>query len=229
MKRLISKSSLATRKKDLILLGLTLSVVVLTFSSIKVLANQPAYLTPEPTNTTIDQDSTKITDQTFASSPDSKPATDFSDPIENTNPPTNQNLSPQVTRSDQGPTTPNPQPTLTPEVTSLSQPTPQPTIIPTTLAVKLQINLDPVIQLSVTDQINQCDLLNQAFTQGKLTELNIRYFSEYSSLGVLSINGIGNPNQVYWTYKVNGVSPPLGCSQVLVKSGDFVFWEYQSN
>jgi hypothetical protein len=46
---------------------------------------------------------------------------------------------------------------------------------------------------------------------------------------VHQINNVGSPAQVWWTYSVNGRSPPLGCSQVVVKPADQVVWTYQGD
>lgn len=80
--------------------------------------------------------------------------------------------------------------------------------------------------LSLPASSNQCDVLTNGLNSGKLAQLNMRYNSGYGSYGVYQINGIGKTDQVWWTFRVNGVSPAKGCSYVPVKNYDQIVWEY---
>jgi hypothetical protein len=54
----------------------------------------------------------------------------------------------------------------------------------------------------------------------------MRYNSQWGTEGVYVVNGIGDPNVVWWTYTVNGSAPPYGCGYVTVHDGDSVNWRY---
>ncbi|MBP6005542.1 DUF4430 domain-containing protein [Candidatus Saccharibacteria bacterium] len=218
------------RFKDLAILGIVLIMILATFATIKVFAgqvehrslsnNQQQSLVVDhqdqsvSTNPTSSESNSTPSQEPTTQSDQSTPAATISDSNNSSSQP-EPNIAPQLAIT-------NPNPPTNPS----SQPNPEP-IQPETLNIKLQINTDSVIPLKILAGLNHCQLLEQAHSQGKISQLNIRYFPEYSSMGVISINNIGDANQVYWTYKVNGAGPPLGCSQVLVKSGDFVLWEYQ--
>lgn len=73
---------------------------------------------------------------------------------------------------------------------------------------------------------NQCDLLTQALANHLLSNLDMRYSSQYKTQGVYVIDGIGDPGSVWWTYKVNGSAPPYGCAGMIVRDGDSVNWQY---
>lgn len=73
---------------------------------------------------------------------------------------------------------------------------------------------------------NHCDVLTQALKDGIISSLEMRYSEAHKSYGVYVINGVGNSSNIWWAYKVNGRSPPLGCSHIKVNSGDSIKWEY---
>lgn len=73
---------------------------------------------------------------------------------------------------------------------------------------------------------NHCDVLSRALLAGKIHQLDMRFNSGYGSYGVYKINNLGTSDQVWWTYRVNGVSPNKGCSYVAVNNYDQVAWEY---
>lgn len=73
---------------------------------------------------------------------------------------------------------------------------------------------------------NQCEVLHRARVDGAISSLETRYHPQYGTEGVYVIDGIGDSNSVWWTYKVNGKSPPYGCSYMPVHSGDSVNWQY---
>jgi hypothetical protein len=102
---------------------------------------------------------------------------------------------------------------------------PQPSTVQVTLAVNDQVK--GVVALSSTS--NQCDLLNQAYAQGILTELDMRYNSELKTYGIYRIDNIGDPNTVTWTYTVNGKPPQFGCSYIKVQNSETVNWQYLNN
>lgn len=73
---------------------------------------------------------------------------------------------------------------------------------------------------------NHCDVLKQALKGGLISNLDMRYNAQYGTYGVYVIDGIGETGAVWWTYKVNGTSPPYGCSQTPVRNGDTAAWHY---
>lgn len=118
-----------------------------------------------------------------------------------------------------------PIPTNLPSPTSTTPPTTTP--VPTThLQLTLQIDNDPPFNLEVDSPKNHCQILEAALAQGKLSSLNLKFFPSLSSYAVYQINGLGDTNQVWWTYSVNGQQPPYGCSQVIVNQGDVIHWTY---
>jgi len=96
-------------------------------------------------------------------------------------------------------------------------------------AVSLAINGQGGAEVVVPDGANQCDVLAKALEQNKIASLDMRYDANYGSYGVYKINGIGQSNQVWWTYKVNGTSPPQGCSYIKANPRDNVAWEYKGS
>lgn len=122
-------------------------------------------------------------------------------------------------------------PSSTPIPTNLPSPTattpPTTPLAPTTrLQLTLQIDNDPPFDLEVDLPNNHCQVLEAALAQGKLSSLNLKFFPSLSSYAVYQINGLGDTNQVWWTYSVNGQQPPYGCSQVMVNQGDVIHWTY---
>lgn len=73
---------------------------------------------------------------------------------------------------------------------------------------------------------NQCDVLSQALAEGVISSLDMRYISQYGTEGVYVINGLGDPDTVWWTYTVNGTPPPYGCGYMPARNGDSVNWQY---
>lgn len=92
--------------------------------------------------------------------------------------------------------------------------------------VFLNVNGSPKGNVSLKSNANQCEVLAQAKAQGVINSLDMRYNRGLNSYGVYMINGIGRTDQVYWTYAVNGKSPPLGCSYITVHGGDSINWQY---
>ena len=97
---------------------------------------------------------------------------------------------------------------------------------PATVPVTLRVNSTLIGTVDVDAGGTQCDVLTQAYQHGQLSSLVMRYNSQYQTQAVYVINGQGYSDIVYWTYEVNGKSPPYGCSKVPVHSGDVVQWEY---
>lgn len=113
-------------------------------------------------------------------------------------------------------------------------PAPQPTSVPPTsapqnLKISLSIAGSSVGTFDIPQGSNQCDVLTQALSQGKIQSLNMRYNADYGTNAVYQINGIGKENAVWWGFKVNGQSPTQGCSFIKVNDGDNVLWEYIGN
>lgn len=117
-----------------------------------------------------------------------------------------------------------PQPTTSPNSTPTQTPSSSP--VPQTNQIKVSINGSSNFSVSVDDGANQCDVLNKALADGKISSLNMRYDSNYGTYAVCQINGIGKENSVWWTYTVNGQSPNQGCSYIKAKNGDLVEWKY---
>lgn len=109
------------------------------------------------------------------------------------------------------------------------QPTPTGSIDSTKLTVSLSIAGSSVGSFEIPQGSNQCDVLTQALSQGKIQSLNMRYNSDMGTNAVYQINGVGKENSVWWTFKVNGQSPSQGCSYIKTNSGDSVLWEYIGN
>jgi cytoskeletal protein RodZ len=108
-------------------------------------------------------------------------------------------------------------------------PTATPTPVPQGLQVSLTINGSSVGTVNVSAGANQCDILSQALSQGKIQSLNMSYDSGLGTYGVYQINGVGKDNAVWWVYKVNGQSPNQGCSFIKVNNGDNAAWSYLGN
>jgi len=128
-----------------------------------------------------------------------------------------------------------PKPAQSPETQTNTQSTyPQPATTenppqpePATIEVSLTINNSYKGKVSLPDGSNQCDVLRQALSDGLISNLDIRYSNQHKTHGVYIIDGIGDNNAIWWTYKVDGKSPPVGCSKVEARSGQSVEWEYQ--
>ena len=97
---------------------------------------------------------------------------------------------------------------------------------PAMLTVKLRINGSYKGSLNLSSGSNQCQVLSKALASGIIASLDMRYYAQYGSQAVYMIDGVGDSNSVWWTYTVNGRSPPLGCSQVQVGNNDDVNWQY---
>lgn len=120
--------------------------------------------------------------------------------------------------------TQQPTPTQTPSesITPQSTPTPQ------QLKLLTYVSIDGAGEFSIELEQgkNHCDVLSQAKNEGKLSSLTMKFFAGFSSNAVYEINGLGDESQVWWTYEVNGKSPPYGCSQQQVQNNDHVKWIY---
>lgn len=106
----------------------------------------------------------------------------------------------------------------------------QPTTIPSPTISKISISLSvdegSSFSLSLDEGNNHCDALSQALQEGKISSLNMQFNSSFNSYAVYKINGLGQEGQVWWTYKVNDKSPPLGCTHIKVQNNDNVRWTY---
>jgi hypothetical protein len=97
---------------------------------------------------------------------------------------------------------------------------------PAMVTVSLSVNGQPKGGVTLASSSNQCEVLSNALSSGVLSSLDMRYNAQYKTYAVYVINGIGDSNAVWWTYTVNGKSPPYGCSGTTVHSGDAVNWQY---
>lgn len=96
----------------------------------------------------------------------------------------------------------------------------------TTVAISLSVNGSQKGTVTISNTANQCDVLTQALKTGLLSNLDMRYNSQYGTYAVYVINSVGDSSAVWWTYTVNGKSPPVGCGKTLVHNGDQVNWQY---
>lgn len=120
---------------------------------------------------------------------------------------------------------PPPSPTPSPS----QNPTPSETKISNEVKehlVNVSINNFSGFSVKVPEGANHCDVLNKALSDGKLQSLNMKYNDSLKTNAVYQINGQGKEDSVWWVYKVNGTSPPLGCNLIKVNNGDSVLWEY---
>lgn len=92
--------------------------------------------------------------------------------------------------------------------------------------ISLYINNSSKGKINVAPGSNQCSVLSQALKQGAIQSLDMRYSEHYQTMAVYSINGLGEPSQIWWTYSVNGKPPPFGCSKMTTRNGDQVNWQY---
>lgn len=97
---------------------------------------------------------------------------------------------------------------------------------PTVVEVSLGVNGSYKGKVTLSSSSNQCDVLSEARRTGLISSLDMRYNSQYKTYAVYVINDIGDSNSVWWTYQVNGKSPPYGCGYTAVHGGDSVNWQY---
>lgn len=161
--------------------------------------------------------------------------------------PTTQSTAPSAPASEQSVSTPAeemPQATVdterpapnSPAPSSATTPPTQPTPTtaspapvaqaPTYRTANLSINGQQKGSVTVETGANHCDVLNKALQTGLIGSLDMRYYAQFQSYGVYVIDGIGNSDTIWWTYKVNGQSLPYGCSRATVADGDNVDWKY---
>jgi hypothetical protein len=114
-------------------------------------------------------------------------------------------------------------------ITATPSPAATPTAAPSTEQVSLSINGGTIMSVDVPSESNQCEVLNTALNQGKIQSLNMRYNQDMQTYAVYQINGVGKENSVWWVYKVNGVSPSQGCSNIKVHNDDSIIWEYKGS
>jgi len=101
-----------------------------------------------------------------------------------------------------------------------------PDVKPSSVEVSLSINDVYKGEVSLAATGTQCDVLQKALEAGVITSLDMRYSAQYKTYAIYVINGQGDPGAIWWTYSVNGKSPPYGCSKTKVAQGDSVNWKY---
>lgn len=94
------------------------------------------------------------------------------------------------------------------------------------ISVSLSVNGQAQGRVRVAAGSSQCDVLSQALSQGAIRSLDMRYSSQWGTEGVYVINGMGDPDVVWWTYTVNGSAPPYGCGYVTAHQDDSINWRY---
>lgn len=114
------------------------------------------------------------------------------------------------------------------QVAAASSPNPQaPAPAPQTSAeVSLSVNGNFKGKVAVLSGSSQCAVLQKAFDTGVISNLDMRYSTQYKTYAVYVIDGVGDSSAIWWTYTVNGKSPPYGCSGMKVADGDLVNWKY---
>lgn len=136
------------------------------------------------------------------------------------------NPSIQATTSNQG-STPTSSGQTKSSTNQLSEvQTQTPAEAPSFVTASLLVNGVALGSMNIPAGSTQCELLNQAKSNGLIKQLTITYISAFKSYGVYKINDQGDDNKVWWVYEVNGKSPPAGCSGVTVENGDSVNWKY---
>lgn len=96
----------------------------------------------------------------------------------------------------------------------------QPQFIDNSITVSLQVPSGSY-SVKVAAGATVLDVFKAAQAQG------LRYETqEFSGLGtmIVSINGVGQDNGKYWTYKINGNFASKGASQQTVNQGDTIVW-----
>lgn len=113
--------------------------------------------------------------------------------------------------------------------TSLPQTTPTfipPTGVPQPTTITLTVTEpDGTSSNAVTFSVgeNPCSILYDAKNQGKIRSVTIKtYGPPLNSDYVQELNGYQNN----WTFTLNGVSEPTGCSNYSVKKGDSITWKF---
>ena len=111
---------------------------------------------------------------------------------------------------------------------SASVPTGQPVADTKEQTVTASLSVNGVTKGSVelASGSNQCSVLTQGLSAGLISDLDMRYSSQYGTQAVYVIDGVGDSKNIWWTFTVNGKSPPYGCSKISVNNGDSVNWKY---
>ena len=94
------------------------------------------------------------------------------------------------------------------------------------IQVTLYINNVNKGQIQLDSGMSHCQVLSQALQQGAIQNLDMRYSEQYNTMAVYVINGLGEANEIWWAYRVNGKPPPFGCSKIIAQNGDQVVWSY---
>ncbi len=96
----------------------------------------------------------------------------------------------------------------------------------TVISVSLSVNGHAKGTVRLASGGSQCDVLSQALAEGVISSLDMRYSQAYGTEGVYVIDRQGDHDVVWWTYQVNGHSPPYGCGYTTAHDGDSVNWQY---
>lgn len=141
---------------------------------------------------------------------------------------TNQDTLQKSTTSDKTTIVQNPQSATSPSAAPPDPGLPDPVAAQPAqnLTVYLSVNDNYMGSVDVEAGSDHCAVLSQALKDGIIKSLDMRYYAQFKTQGVYAIDGQGSSDAIWWTFKVNGKSPPAGCSYVQVKDGDQVKWEY---
>ena len=93
--------------------------------------------------------------------------------------------------------------------------------------VNLSINHVLVGEVEVPQESSQCNVLKMAYEIGLIPEPpDMRFNTKYDTFAVYVINGIGDKDEPWWMFTVNGEYPDAGCSHIPVNNGDEVDWYF---
>lgn len=113
------------------------------------------------------------------------------------------------------------------QITIIITPTKIPSQSTQTEKVSIQVNVDgQSFSLDLDKGKTQCDVLQKALDEKKISQLLMKYDSSLDAYGVYQINTLGKENAVWWTYMVNGKTPSTGCNHIAANNGDSVSWQY---
>lgn len=134
-------------------------------------------------------------------------------------------VSPQVAGVQTAAPTPTSKPSAPAAPANTQRPLPQatPDMRPH-VTLQLAINNSTTsASIVLTSHSDACTILEEARDEGKIKSVTLTYYASYQSDYVSEINGLKDN----WTFKYNGLLPPVGCSKVPLKVGDTVTWQFQ--
>lgn len=113
-----------------------------------------------------------------------------------------------------------------PSAASAVMPQNAPSVPPANVQVSFNVNDVRKGMVSVPLGSTQCDVIRTAYDTGLIASLDMRYSTQYKTYAVYVVDGVGDSGAIWWTYAVNGKSPPYGCGGTKAVDGDSVNWKY---